>query len=131
MRRRGSWIVFVPGLALVLAGCSRRGEGQFIPPEATARQALETALNAWQGGQGKPGRLSLGKVGIEVVDATWQSGQKLSAYRITGEEQGNGPPRFTVTLTLPKGERTVKYVVLGKDPLWVYTEAEYQKLSGS
>ena len=132
MRRPlGGWFLFVLGPALALAGCSRRGEEQFIPPEATARQALETALKAWQGGQEKPGKLSLGKVGIEVVDPAWQSGQKLGGYRITSEERGEGPPRFTVQLSLPKGEQTVKYVVLGKDPLWVYTEAEYRKLSGS
>ena len=64
MRRCSGGMVLVlgPALGVVLglAGCSKRGEDQFIPPEALARQALETALKAWQGGQAKPERLSLG-----------------------------------------------------------------------
>ena len=117
--------------AVVVAGCSKSGPEKFIPSEGQARQALETALNAWKNGQEKPGGLKLGKVGVEVVDAAWSAGQKLSAFEIVSEEPGQGPRFFTVKLTLPKGPETVKYVVLGNDPLWVYTEAAYNKLSGS
>src|SRR5262245_60917687 len=119
--------------ALALAGCSKSGPEKFIPSEGQARQALETALAAWKNGQEKPGKLSLGKVGIEVVDANWSAGQKLTAFEIVSEEPGEGPRFFTVKLTLAKakGPETVKYVVLGNDPLWVYTEAAYNKLSGS
>src|SRR5262245_41809970 len=112
MRRHGGWVVLWLAAALP-AGCSKRGEEQFIPAEATARQALEVALGAWKGGQARPGKLSLGKVGVEVVDPAWQAGQKLLNYQITSEEPGNGPRWFTVKLSLDKGERTVKYVVLG------------------
>jgi hypothetical protein len=124
----GGWVLLALGAAL--AGCSKPGEEQFIPPEATARQALETALNAWKEGQAKPGQLSLGTAKIEVLDTVWKSGQKLSAYKIVAEESANGPRWFTVKLTLSTGEKTVKYAVLGKDPIWVYGEADYKKLSG-
>ncbi len=118
-------------VALAAAGCSGHGPGKFIPAEARARQALETALTAWKNGQDKPGNLRLDKVGVEVVDPAWSSGQKLSAFEIVSEDPGEGPRYFTVKLTLAKGQRTLKYVVLGNDPLWVYTEAEFKKLSGS
>jgi hypothetical protein len=126
--RFGGWLLLLFGVALI--GCSKAGEEQFIPAEATARQALETALNAWKEGQAKPGSLSLGTTKIEVLDAVWKSGPKLSAYKIVGEESANGPRWFTVKLTLATGEKTVKYAVLGKDPIWVYSETDYKKLSG-
>jgi hypothetical protein len=116
---------------LAAAGCSKPGPEKFYPTEARARQALETALTAWKEGQPKPANLSVGKVGVAVVDPAWTSGQKLSTFEIVSEEPGQGPRYFTVKLTLTKGPQTVKYVVLGNDPLWVYTEAEYNKLSGS
>lgn len=118
-------------VALAVAACSSHGPEKFIPTEARAREALEAALNAWKGGQEKPGDLRLGKTRVEVVDPAWSPGQKLTAFEIVSEEPRDGPRYFTVKLTLTKGPRTVKYVVLGNDPLWVYTEAEYNKLSGS
>ncbi len=131
MRRRFvGWWVLAAGAAVALAGCPGGGTEKFVPSEGAARQALETALDAWKGGQAKPGKLSVGGVAVNVVDATWESGQKLTAYQIVSEEPGEGPRWFSVKLSLPKGDRTVKYAVVGKDPIWVYDEAGYKKLSG-
>lgn len=124
-----SWVVWGLICAMALAGCSGSGERQFAPPETTARRALETALNAWKDGRGKPGKLSPGDVAIEVADALWFSGQKLKAYEIVSEHWDGGPRWFAVKLTLATGEQTVKYAVMGKDPIWVFTEGEYKKLS--
>jgi hypothetical protein len=128
MRASCSLALLLAGL--FAAGCSKQGEAKFTPTEARAKQALEKALDAWKGGQPKPGTLKLDAVGVEVVDGIWTSGEKLSGYQIVGEEAGEGPRFFTVKLTLGKGERTVKYAVLGIDPLWVYSEADYKKLGG-
>lgn len=128
MRVRTTWLVC---LLLFAAGCSQPTAAKFVPPEAKARQALEKALDTWKGGQPKPGTLKLDAVGVEVVDSIWSSGEKLSGYQVLSEEGGNGGPRlFNVKLTLGKGERTVKYAVLGIDPLWVYSEADYKKVGG-
>lgn len=118
-------------LLLSLAGCGGGGTGKFVPASATARSALETALNAWQKGD-KPGQVAAGPPVIQVLDAKWGSGQKLAKYEILSEEPGDGPRWFTVKLTLqqPPGEQTVKYVVLGNDPIWVQREEDYKKLSG-
>jgi hypothetical protein len=72
----------------------------------------------------------MGDVGIAVIDPAWSAGQKLSAFEIVEERKGDGPRFFTVKLTTSRGRQTVTYVVLGIDPLWVYTEAEYKKVSG-
>jgi hypothetical protein len=118
-------------MLLFLAGCGGQGTAKFVPPAATARSTLETALNTWQNG-GKPGRVADGPPVVQVLDVKWSAGQKLARYEILEELPGDGPRWFSVKLTMqsPPGEQVVKYVVLGKDPLWVYREEDYKKLTG-
>lgn len=124
------WLVFLLVSVPFASGCTKPTEAKFVPTEARAKQALEKALDAWKAGQPKPGTLKLDTVGVEVVDSIWSAGDKLSAYQIVSEEGGEGPRFFHVKLTLSKGERAVKYAVLGIDPLWVYSEADYKKVGG-
>jgi len=121
----------VISLALV-AGCNKAAdEAKYTPAEGTARQALETALGQWRDGQAQPAKFPLGKVTVEVLDQVWSSGQKLQGFEIVGEETGTGPRIFTVKLKTGKGEQTVKYYVVGIDPLWIYSEVDYRKQAGS
>ena len=116
----------------LLAGCKQTGEEKYTPSEANARQALETALTQWRDGQAKPAQFPFGKVKVEVAVQAWADGQKLDAFEIVGDEANTSGPRvFTVKMQTPKGEQTVKYFVVGIDPLWIYGEADYKKLSGS
>jgi hypothetical protein len=121
------------GLLLMLAaGCGNNGYDKYVPPEETARDALEAALNSWKNGD-RPGKITRGSVDIQVADTRWSAGQKLLGYEIVKEEESSEGPRwFTVKLTLPKpaGEQTVRYVVVGKNPLWVYTEETYKRPAG-
>jgi hypothetical protein len=116
---------------LLAAGCGGGGTAKYVPATATARATLPAARDAWQKGD-KPGRVAEGPPAVQVVDSKWGAGQKLARYEILGEEPGDGPRWFSVKLTLqkPAGEQVVKYVVLGNDPLWVYREEDYKKLSG-
>ena len=116
----------------VLTGCtSSTPEAKYTPSEGAARQALETALGQWRDGQAQPARFPHGKVNVEVLDQNWASGQKLQAFEIVNEETGAGPRIFTVKLKTSKGDQTVKYYVVGIDPLWIYSEADYKKQSGA
>jgi hypothetical protein len=120
------------GLLALCAGCNRnRSHSDFLPAEDKARKALETALTTWQNG-GPVGKIVNGPPAIEVIDSKWKAGQKLQSYQILQAVPGDGPARFVVRLTLkqPPGEQEVRYVVLGLDPLWVYREEDYKKLSG-
>jgi hypothetical protein len=128
----------VLALGLVLAsvvgcGSGNKGFDRFIPDETVARKALETALDSWQGGK-RPGKITTDAAAIEAMDSKWQAGQQLASYQIVKEEpsNGQGPRWFQVRLTMrkPAGEVTARYVVLGKDPLWVYREEDYKKTSG-
>jgi hypothetical protein len=124
------------GLALcsflvVCAGCSNRGYNQYIPSDDSARQALEASLNAWQDGK-KPGPIEGAPQPVQAVDSRWQAGQVLKSYEILNEEKSEGPRVFSVRLTLqkPAAQQTVRYIVLGKDPLWVYREDDYKAPAG-
>lgn len=130
---RGILLALMIGCCLPAMGC--KGEGgveKYTPSQNDARTAVETALKHWKEGQAKPSKFTMGAVKIEVVDMAWTEGQKLQEYEILAEEpvEGAGPRVFSVRLKTNKAAATVKYFVIGKDPLWVYGERDYKKLSG-
>jgi hypothetical protein len=116
----------------LLLGCSRQGRRteDFTPPADKARQALESALDHWKSGN-PPGAVPATSPAVEVVDSKWKAGQKLKSYEIVGEEPGREPRFFKVRLTPAQGPpQDVRYAVVGINPLWVYLEEDYQKLTG-
>ncbi len=125
MRRYG-WVTVLCAVAVV--GCQKSGQGKYTPSGNQARQALEAALAQWRDGQAKPEQFPLDKVKVVVADENWSGGQKLKAFEILGDEAGaTGPRVFTVKLTTTKGEQTLKYYVVGIDPLLIYAEPDYRK----
>jgi hypothetical protein len=124
------------GLLLLLGssvGCmSQASHEDFIPPEGKARQALETALTAWQNGEPLD-RIEGADAKIVPMDSRWRAGQKLERFEIIRADPADaGKTWFSVRLTMkpPRGQQESRYVVIGQDPLWVYSEDEYKKLSG-
>jgi hypothetical protein len=114
-------------LLVLAAGCSGDGQTRYIPSERSARAALEAALNAWKGGQEKPGEIAGSKPAVQVVDSGWESGQRLQSFEILKEDKTTtGDGKFTVRLTLESSPtaQEVRYVVRGVDPLWVYREED-------
>ena len=120
-------------LALCTAGCGEKSTVEsFTPSKDIAREALTTALDAWQKGQAKPGEVEDAEINVQVADPQWAQGAKLKSYEIVESQPGDSPRKFTVKLTL-EGEATPSqrtYVVVGKDPLWVMPEDEYNRSSG-
>ena len=121
------------GLVLcALSGCgTNRSQLDILPNEAKARVALEQALAAWKNGQ-KCGLIQDVSPKIQVMDAVWQAGDKLTAFEILQAEDKPGPRWFAVKLTLESSAepQQVRYAVLGLDPLWVYREEDYRKACG-
>ncbi|HWB11061.1 MAG TPA: hypothetical protein VG826_17665 [Pirellulales bacterium] len=120
-------------IATLVAGCGPKAQVKdYIPPEEAARQALTTALDAWKAGKA-PDQVGASNPAVQAQDVQWSGGQKLTAYEIVGpaptaEDQNQ---RFTVKLTLGGGPPTeTTYVVVGKDPIWVFSAESYQKTSG-
>jgi hypothetical protein len=119
---------------LAAAGCSGSGrnESDFIPSTNNARKALESALKSWQAGQ-PPGTVpGTASPTVQVTDSRWQAGQKLVGFEILNEDSSEQGRFFRVRLDVGKGAPVeVRYVVIGIDPLLVYREEDYQKLSGT
>lgn len=121
-------------LVIALAGCGGAATvSSYHPKGSTAKTALTAALEAWKSGQEKPGSITNQKPAVEVQDSVWGSGRKLKGFQI-GEEQSSkdGPTRFSVELTYADKPETEKadYVVIGKDPLWVMRDQDFQRMSG-
>jgi hypothetical protein len=130
---------FISGGLIVLlalaceAGCEgRHSHEDFMPAESTARQALEKALAAWK--EGKTAKeIDAKGPAINAFDLKWRAGEKLDSYEILSTKaEPNKPTWFTVKLNMksPRREQTVRYVVIGIDPLSVCREEDYNKMSG-
>ena len=124
--------VFAGALFVLVAcgvsiGCGRRSP-DYIPSVKSSREALDTALTAWVNGQ-PVGPINSVSPPIQVVDSAWWKGQRLASYEVLGEETSKeGIPCFSVRLhkSTPAGEETVRYLITGKSPMWVYREDDYK-----
>jgi hypothetical protein len=112
-------------------GCGQRaGDEQFIPPNETARQALETVLTNLE--RGRPADAGTTSPVIHLVDSQLKPGQKLARHEIVKEESEDGHTVFSVRLYLKgaKREQVARYVVIGRDPLWVYRDEDFHSAGG-
>jgi hypothetical protein len=117
------------GSALLLLAAGGCGNGVASAPTGdVARAALEASLKAWRDG-GKPGTVAGMDPPVQVLDTPWGQGERLASYEILGEETGTAEKRFDVRLTLSRPERVqeVKYYVIGRGPVMVFREEDYQR----
>lgn len=115
----------------VSSGCRGASEKDFIPAADTAREALSAALTAWKDGQPHL-TIKDRSPAVEVLIVDWRDGQQLSAFEILGAAPSDDPnQRFNVRLTLAGGApREVVFVVIGKDPLKVANQQDWEKSMG-
>ncbi|MGE3817871.1 MAG: hypothetical protein AB7I30_00400 [Isosphaeraceae bacterium] len=121
-------------LAIGQAGCGGGAgtttEAPKVDPDQ-AREALETALNAWKAGE-TPGSLAKAESPLQVFDSQWDGGKTLEGFTIVGEDAGGNPSAkvFNVTLKFAgaKAETKARYLVSGSDPIQVYHESDFAKL---
>jgi hypothetical protein len=122
------------GVCLVLssASCGKKDtDDQYMPPENTARQALERALTSWSNG-GRPGPIDAAAPAVQAVDSQWSEGYQLAEFQIVGTEVDEAARVFVVELRLQgaRDKQTVRYFVVGRDPIWVYREEDYHRPDG-
>jgi hypothetical protein len=107
-------------LAVLLAsGCGTHLQAPADPDQA--RDALRTALDAWQRGD-RPDSLAGAGQGVQVNDPDWSEGCRLTRYDIAGDGKRAGIDlRYQVTLTLTdsNGNRVRKdaVYVVGTSPV--------------
>lgn len=130
--RRTEICPFVFLSILCLAGCGKKTDVKdYVPIEDAARQSLATALDAWKAGKA-PDQIGATNPAINAQDIQWRDGKKLAAYEIVGPAASEDQNRwFTVKLTL-EGAQPIEttYVVVGIDPIYVFSAESYQKASG-
>ena len=131
-RAYSAWALAAIFLASGCLGCASKTYDHLIPAEDTSREALEDALAAWENGATDSKVVASGRT-IQVLDAKWRSGQKLASFEILSvEPDEDGKSWFSVKLVMkkPAGEQTTRYVVIGKEPIWVYREDDYKQATG-
>lgn len=128
---RAACLGLLLGLAFVSPGCGRGNFAKYVPSEATAAKALETALTAWTAGD-VPARIESFSPPIQFVDTERRPGQKLQSYELLGEVPSEDGVRcFAVKLRLqqPAEELKARYFVVGKDPLWIFRQEDYERVA--
>ena len=123
-------VVCLSVLPVLFTGCGR-SNSEFHPPIESAREALEAALESWRNGE-PVGTITSTDPSIDLFDARRQSGERLSSFEILEElPDSEGPKQFLVKLKLDgKDSEETRYIVLGKDPLLVFREADYHQPAG-
>lgn len=111
-----------------LSGCGGSSPQSFQPKADAARVAMTTALKSWQDGRKKPGLIETSTPSLQVVDTVWASGARLRHFEIGPSVDADSTKKFTVKLTLEgaSAPRDVVYIVVGKDPLWIFREQDFQ-----
>jgi hypothetical protein len=111
------------------SGCSRsnRSVDRYLPSKSAAQHALEVALTAWQ--QDAP--IEKQSPAIQISDSSRKRDQRLQRFEILGEVPGDSPRCLAVRLNFdnPPEERVVRYVVIGVDPLWVFSYDDFIMLT--
>ena len=109
------------------SGCES-DKARYAPTMDLARKSLEAALTAWR--EGRPiGALEGDTPPVRVVDSSWRSGEKIETFQVLGEGDADGRKEFTVRLTMkePRGEKEARYIVHGRDPIWVYRGEDFAR----
>lgn len=121
------------GVAAFLVGC---GEAQPAPTElevpdlGSARSALVSSLERWKAGRRDSGVLIGSTPSIGIVDAA-RADRPLLGYEVVGPLKAVGKARpFSVRLSLGEPSESVeaRYLVLGRDPLWVYRQEDFERM---
>lgn len=117
----------------LMPGCGG-STSAYVPSASGSREALESALSAWRKGGVKPAELASGTPPVHFVDSQWESGQTLEGYKVLEEELSGAATekRYAVALKLEKAkdEKRVEYIAVGRSPVWIFRDDDYEKQTG-
>jgi hypothetical protein len=116
-------------MASLLVGCGAN-QAQYTPTSDEARTSLEASLTAWRDGK------AYGSVTatppVQIADSVWQGGGQIESFQIGDEEtDADGSKLFPVKLKMkkPPGDQSLRYVVRGRGPVWVFREEDYKRMN--
>ncbi len=117
---------------IIALGCgvSRDTNATPLPAPNVARRAVEAAMENWKAGR-PTGRIESGSPRIQVNDSFRKKGQVLDHYEILGNTTAESSLTFVlkVTLSNPDEVQTVRFVLLGIDPVLVFRQEDYELMS--
>lgn len=116
-----------------LVGCGssdRDGFDRYLPGPDAARAAVSTALAAWKSGR-PTGRVEGATPTVEVVDSSRRPQRPLKSFEVVGPVGGDEARVFAVRLILddPPEEKVERYKVIGREPLWVFREEDFDLIA--
>jgi hypothetical protein len=128
MMRRPSLCGLLATAFLVGCGAAERGSaGLTVPDLGPAQAALVASLDAWKADLRGSGVVIGSKPAIGVVDSA-RADRPLLDYEVVGPLMVQEKIRpFSVRLVLgsPRETVTARYLVMGRDPLWVYRQEDF------
>ncbi|MCI0333961.1 MAG: hypothetical protein L0228_12140 [Planctomycetes bacterium] len=133
MRTKISSIANCVVLSLMAGGCGSASHEDYVPSESAGRQAVETALAAWQNGKTMQRIEGQDAAAVEPQDSDWKAGKKLTGFSVEKEvPTTQGPKQFAVRLSFQGDAEPIDtvYYVVGRDPMWVFRDRDYKKTTG-
>ena len=133
MTSRRSIRLVLPWAVAAAIGCGDGGRtpAGLAPPDlASSRAALAASLDAWKADDRASGVLIGSKPSIGVVDSA-RKDRPLLDYQILGPLMVVEKARpFAVRLVLgsPRESVAARYLVLGRDPLWVFRQEDFERM---
>ena len=91
---------------------------------------MEATLGCWKAG--KPtGRREATVPPVQVMDSFRRPGQVVEGWEILGQTTGDRAVAITVRVKLsnPEGFETIRFLLLGTDPVLVFRQEDYDLMS--
>jgi hypothetical protein len=123
------WLVVA--FMAIACGRSKHDAVELGPPDLeSSKAALVASLNAWKADQRASGVMIGSAPSIGIVDAM-RTERRLLDYKVLGPlmvvEKGR-PFAVQLILDAPRETIAARYVVLGRDPLWVYRQEDFDRM---
>jgi hypothetical protein len=119
--------------ASITAGCggTRREPAELGPPDVvTSRAALVASLDTWRADQRGTGVVIGSSPMIGIVDSL-RGERSLLDYEVLGPlmvlEKAQ-PFAVRLVVNSPRETITTRYLVLGRDPLWVFRQEDFERM---
>lgn len=131
-RRRDAGGLIACVLGLSVGGCSSEDERSktILPSLELGRQAIVATMESWA--KGRPtGGVESTSPRIQVMDTTRRPGQVATKYELVGETTGERALAYVVKVELanPAATETIRFLVLGIDPVLVWRQEDYDMMS--
>ncbi len=119
-------------VGLVAIGCARAPDGSAtpLPKPADARAAMEAALGCWKAGR-PTGRRESTTPPVQIMDSFRKPGQSVDGWEILGQTTLERAVAMTVRVkfTRPEATETIRFLLLGTDPVLVFRQEDYDLMS--